>query len=41
MCQIQIEPVFRADYKRVASAHPQIKKELKTAIDELFAGLML
>lgn len=35
MYQIQIEPTFKADYKRVTTIHPQIKKELKVAIDEL------
>ena len=35
MFQIQVEAVFKADYKRVTAAHPQIKKEFKAALDEL------
>lgn len=35
MYRIQIEPVFKADYKRVTAVHPHIKTELKAAIDEL------
>ena len=35
MYDIRVEPVFKADYKRITAAHPHIKKELKAAIDEL------
>lgn len=38
MYQIKIEPVFKADYKRVTAKYPQIKGELKAAIAELVAS---
>lgn len=37
MYEIRVEPVFKADYKRVMRNHPHLKPAFRAALDELMA----